>query len=150
MCISDRMGIEDVMCLTVHQKGTGWTTATWCHFDLVSVYPKRILLVYLNSQDSQLSRVSIDISTKTVPEEEMSGWHHWFDGRESEWTPGVGDGQGGLACCDSWVHRKSDTTEWLNWTELKVYDYSFSCSGQYKDCVFNEYMFINPRDDLLY
>ena len=41
-----------------------------------------------------------------------------LDGRESEWTPGVGDGQGGLACCDSWGRKESDTTEWLNWTEL--------------------------------
>ena len=39
-------------------------------------------------------------------------------GRESEWTPGVGDGQGGLACCDSWGRKESDTTERLNWTEL--------------------------------
>ena len=51
-------------------------------------------------------------------EDEMAGWHHWFDGCESEWTPGVGDGQGGLACCDSWGHKESDTTERLNWTEL--------------------------------
>jgi len=35
-------------------------------------------------------------------EDEMAGWHHWLDGRESKWTPGVGDGQEGLACCDSW------------------------------------------------
>ena len=41
-----------------------------------------------------------------------------LDGRDSEWTPGVGDGQGGLACCDSWGCKGSDTTEWLNWTEL--------------------------------
>ena len=50
----------------------------------------------------------------------MAGWHHWRDGRESEWTPGVGDGQGGLACCDSWDRKESDTTELLNWTELNV------------------------------
>ena len=48
----------------------------------------------------------------------MAGWHHWLNGHESEWTPGVGDGQGGLACCGSWGHRESDTTERLNWTEL--------------------------------
>ena len=36
---------------------------------------------------------------------------------ESKWTPGVGDGQGGLACCDSWGRKESDMTEWLNWTE---------------------------------
>ena len=43
----------------------------------------------------------------------MAGWHHWLDGHESQWTPGVGDGQGGLACCDSWGHKESDTTERL-------------------------------------
>ena len=51
-------------------------------------------------------------------QDEMDGWHHWLDGRESGWTPGVGDGQGGLACCDSWGCKVSDTTERLNWTEL--------------------------------
>jgi len=51
--------------------------------------------------------------------DEMAGWHHWLDGHESEWTPGVGDGQGGLACCHSWGLKESDTTEPLNWTELK-------------------------------
>ena len=52
---------------------------------------------------------------KGTTEEEMAGWHHWLDGRESEWTPGVGDGQGGLACCDPWGCKESDTTERLNW-----------------------------------
>ena len=55
---------------------------------------------------------------KGTTEDEMAGWHHRLDGCESEWTLGVGDGQGGLACCDSWGHKESDTTEWLNWTEL--------------------------------
>ena len=49
--------------------------------------------------------------------DEMAGWYHWLDGRESELTPGVGDGQGGLGCCDSWGHKESDTNEGLNWTE---------------------------------
>ena len=53
---------------------------------------------------------------KGMTEDEVAGWHHWLDGHESEWTPGVGDGQGGLAYCDSWSHKESDTTEWLNWT----------------------------------
>ena len=48
----------------------------------------------------------------------MAGWHHWLDGCESEWTLGVGDGQGGLACCDSWGCKESDMTDRLNWTEL--------------------------------
>ena len=57
---------------------------------------------------------------KGKTEDKMAGWHHWLDGCESEWTPEVGDGQGGLACCDSWGRKESDTTEWLNWTELKT------------------------------
>ena len=55
---------------------------------------------------------------KGTAEDEMAGLHHWLDGHESEWTPGVGDGQGGLSCCDSWCRKESDTTERLNWTEL--------------------------------
>ena len=54
---------------------------------------------------------------KGMTEDEMAGWHHSLDGCESEWTLGVGDGQGGLACCDSWGCKESDTTERLNWTE---------------------------------
>ena len=57
---------------------------------------------------------------KGTTEDEMDGWHHWLNGYEFEWTPGVGDGQEGLACCDSRGHKKSDTTERLNWTELKL------------------------------
>ena len=49
----------------------------------------------------------------------MAGWHHRLDGRESEWTLGVGDGQGSLVCCHSWGRKESDMTEWLNWTELR-------------------------------
>ena len=52
---------------------------------------------------------------KGMTEDEMAGWHHLLDGPESEWTPGVGDGQVGLACCDSWLR---DWTE-LNWSISK-------------------------------
>ena len=60
---------------------------------------------------------------KGMTEDEMAGWHHWLEGREFEWTPGVGDGQGGLACWDSWGRKESDTTERLNWTESWYYSY---------------------------
>ena len=53
-----------------------------------------------------------------MTEDEMDGWHHGLNGRETEWTLGDGDGQGGLACCNSWHHKESNTTEQLNWTEL--------------------------------
>ena len=56
---------------------------------------------------------------KETTENEMVGWHHWLNGHGFGWTPGVGDGQGGLACCGSWGHKESDTNEWLNWTERR-------------------------------
>ena len=58
---------------------------------------------------------------KGMTEDEMAGCHHQLNGREFEWTPGVGDGQGGLVCCNSWGCKKSDRTEWLKWTELNPF-----------------------------
>ena len=75
---------------------------------------------------------------KGTTEDEMAGWHHWLDGCESEWTLGVCDGQGGLACCDSWGHTELDTTEdwtlfegilmWLN--VFKIETVNFFCLFQ--------------------
>ena len=73
--------------------------------------------IWLIEKDSDAGR-DWGQEEKGTTEDEMAGWHHWLDGRESEWSPGVGDGHGGLACCDSWGHKESDTTERLNWTEL--------------------------------
>ena len=56
---------------------------------------------------------------KGTTKDEMAGWHHWLDAHEFVWTLWVGDGQGGLVCCDSWGCKESDTTEQLNWTELQ-------------------------------
>ena len=49
-----------------------------------------------------------------MTEDEMAGWHHQLNGHEFEWTPGVGDGQGGLTCCGSRGCKDSDTNERLN------------------------------------
>ena len=57
---------------------------------------------------------------KGTTEDEMAGWHHRLDGCEFEWTPGDGDGQGALACCNSWGRKESDTNERLNWKELNL------------------------------
>ena len=78
---------------------------------------------------------------KGTTKDEMAGWHHGLNGRESEWTPSDGDGQGGLACCDSWGCKETDMTERLNWTEYFSFSYSsyyhyinisFYCACQHK------------------
>ena len=56
---------------------------------------------------------------KGMAEDEMAGSHHQLDAHGFGWTPGVGDGQGGLACCDSWGHKELDQLS--DWTELSVY-----------------------------
>ena len=57
---------------------------------------------------------------KGTTEDEMVGWHHRLDGHEFEQAPGVGNGQGSLACCSPWGPKESDTTEWLNWVDSRV------------------------------
>ena len=59
---------------------------------------------------------------KGTTEDEMAGWHHWVHGHESEWIPGVGEGQGGLACCSSWGCKELDTTEQLTTPTLLIYN----------------------------
>ena len=95
---------------------------------------------------------------KGMTEDEMVGWHHWLNGHEFESTLGVGDGQGGLACCSPWGHNESDTSERLNWIELNsAYKLNkhgdkiqpFSCSLQLfcdvSQCSFNlHYIFFWP------
>ena len=54
---------------------------------------------------------------KRMTENEMVGWHHWLNGHGLGWAPGFYDGQGSMACCSSWGHKESDTTEPLNLTE---------------------------------
>ena len=84
---------------------------------------------------------------KGTTENEMAGCHHCLDGRESEWTPGVDDGQGGLACCDSWGHKESDTTEPLNWTEgsfMYLFIYFLHSLKSIVDCIL--YFFFFVRD----
>ena len=88
-----------------------------------------------NSMDMNLSKLNhimrrVDSLEKTLMlggiggrrkrgrQDEIARWHHRLNGREFEWTLGDGDGQGGLACCDSWSLKESDMTEQLNWTEI--------------------------------
>ena len=57
---------------------------------------------------------------KGMAEDKMVGWHHWLDRHEFEQAPGVGDGQGSLACCSPWGRKELDISEWLNWTAPKA------------------------------
>ena len=57
---------------------------------------------------------------KGMTNKEMVGWHHWLDGHGFVWTPGVGDGRGGMACCDSWGRKELDMTKQLNWADRRV------------------------------
>jgi len=65
---------------------------------------------------------------KGTTEDEMAGWHQQLDGHEFEWTPGVGYGQGGLECCDSWGHKSR--TRLSDWTELKWVDFCKSSASR--------------------
>ena len=103
----------------IHPKGD----QSWCSLEGLMVKLKLQYFGHLMRRVDSLKRPwcweGLGAGGEGATEDEMAGWHHWLDGHEFEWTPGVGEGQGGLACCDSWGYKESDTTEWLNWTELR-------------------------------
>ena len=81
---------------------------------------------------------------KKTTKNEMAGWHHRLIAHEFEWTLGVGDGQGGLACCYSWGHKESYMPMWLNWTKMnecwifQVIFLIWSCNFALSACCYNE------------
>ena len=78
---------------------------------------------------------------KGMTEDEMAGWHHRLVGHEFGWTPGVGDGQGGLACCNSWDCKELDMTERLNWTEVSSnHNYHWKKSGSVSRAVVFDFL----------
>ena len=98
--------------LGVHWKDWCWswnynTLATWC----------KELLIWKDPDAWK----DWGQEEKGSTEDEMVGWHHRLNGHGFGWAPGVGDGQGGLACCGSWCPKESDTTERLNW-RFKIND----------------------------
>ena len=104
---------------SVHSKGD----QSWVFFRRNGAKAETIVLwplhakSWLTGKDSDAGR-DWGQEEKGMTEDEMAEWHHRLDGREFQWTPGVGDGQGGLVCCNSWACKEWDTTEQLNWTEL--------------------------------
>ena len=69
------------------------------------------LMQRVDSLEKILMLGGIEGRRRKGQQDEMAGWHQRLDGHEFEWTPGVGDLQGGLACCDSMGHKELDTTE---------------------------------------
>ena len=102
---------------SVHSKGDG----PWVFFGRNDAKAETPVLwpphakSWLTGKDSDAGR---DWGQEEKGTTEDAGWHHRLNGLEFEWTLGVGDGQGGLACFNSWGHKESDMTERLNWTEL--------------------------------
>ena len=66
---------------------------------------------------------------KGTTEDEMAGWNHGLDGHGFGWTPGVGDGQGGLKCWGSWGPKESDMTEQVNWTDMLPSSLQCGCNS---------------------
>ena len=95
--------------INLETREINWKFTLWSFKRLSSLFTNLSLLCAIGGK-----------RRRGTTEDEMAGWHHWLDGRESQWTPGVGDGQWGLACCDSWGRKESDTTEWpdLIWSDL--------------------------------
>ena len=82
---------------------------------------------------------------KGTTEDKMVGWHHWYNGHGFGWTLGIGDGQGGLACCGSWGRKESDTTDW---TELIILFSLLLCSKF--SIIIKFYIIISKLDHLYY
>ena len=85
---------------------------------------------------------------KGTTEDEMAGWHHQLNGQDSVWTPGDGDGQGGLACCNSWGRKESDMTEQLNWVELNhFFDFHYILQNCFEDLNTNKCKVFSTRSN---
>ena len=103
----------------VHSKGD----QSWVFFGRTDAKPETLVVWPPHVKSSLLGKDSdagrdYGQEEKGTTEDEMAGCHHRLDGHESEWTPGVCDGQGGPVCCNSLGHKESDTIERLSWTEL--------------------------------
>ena len=104
---------------TVHSKGD----QSWVFFGRNDAKAETLALwpppakSWFTGKDSDAGR-DWGQEEKGTTEDEMAGWHHRLDGHEFVWIPGIGDGEGGLVCCNSWGHKELDMPERLKRTEL--------------------------------
>ena len=107
----------------VHSKDQSWvfTGRTDAEAETPILWPPQAKS-WLTGKDSDAGR-DWGQEEKVTTEDEMAGWHHLLDGHEFEWTLGIGDGQGGLQCCNSWGRKESVVTERLNWTDTYTHIY---------------------------
>ena len=113
---------------SVHPKGDqSWvlTGRTDAEAETPILWPPHVKS-WLIGKDSDVGR-DWGQEEKGMTEDEMAGWDYQLDAHEVEWTLGVGDGQGSVACCDSWGCKESDMTERLNWITLQ-YCGGFCCT----------------------
>ena len=82
---------------------------------------------------------------KGITEDGMVGWHHWLNEHDFDQAPGVGDGQGSLACCSPWGYKELDRTEHLNWLKVLMIR-EFFCGLSWKWLLFT----FNPLDNDIY
>ena len=106
----------------VHSKGD----QSWCSLEGMMLKLKLQYFGHLMRRVASLKRLwcweGLGAGGEGATEDEMAGWHHRLNGHESEWTPGVGDGQGGLACCDSWGYKVRH--DWATELNVEHGDYS--------------------------
>ena len=111
--------LEDAFISLKTAPSVSWSCSlppSWSHILGLSLLER----VYVEVEGTLFSVAGKDWrqEEKGTTEDEMVGWRHRLDGHDSEQAPGIGDGQGSLACCSPWGRKELDTTEWLNWTEL--------------------------------
>ena len=139
MWLGIRMYWYTLIYLTINYQKLGYFS--WVFFGRNDVKAETPVLwpphakSWLIGKDSEAGR-DWGQEEKGTTEDEMAGWHHRLDGCESEWTLGVGGGQGGLECWNSWGRKESDTIERLNRTELRLF-LIFQCYAEFNKHIKN-------------
>ena len=127
----------------VHSKGD----QSWTFFRRNDAKAETLILwpphvnSWLTGKDSDAGR-DWGQEKKGTTEDEMAGWHHRLYGHGFGWTSGISDGQGSLGFCSPQGHKESDTTEWLNWTELNL---PLNYLGTLLQCLYSIFLFLFSR-----